>query len=200
LNSPRLLRVCRPALLILFVAILAAPARAQRGIFELDPAQSAVRFTLKTSLHTVHGTFEFKSGTVTMGPDAKLSGLLVADATSGQSGDKGRDSKMHKEILESQKFPEITFAPQKFDGHFDPHGESHLQVTGTFRLHGQDHELVAPVAVEVSDSQVTFDSAVTIPYIAWRLKNPSVFIIRASDMVQVSIHAVGRWHEAAANE
>jgi len=192
-----LLRLRRsPVLLIVFIAISSVPALAQQGVFELDPAQSTVHFTLKTSLHTVHGDFKFTNGMVTMRPDNKLSGLLTVDATSGESGDKGRDSKMHKQILESQQFPEITFAPKEFDGQFDAQPESHLRVKGNFRLHGEDHELIIPLSVHFSDSQMTLDAEFAIPYIAWGLKNPSVFIIRASDMVQVSVHAVGNWHAA----
>jgi hypothetical protein len=33
---------------------------------------------------------------------------------------------------------------------------------------------------------------ITIPYIKWGLKNPSTFILRASDKVEIDIHAVGQ--------
>src|SRR5580692_4863676 len=109
-----------------WVALLAlqlgVPAFAQQTALELDPARTAVHFTLKTSLHTVHGTFRLKSGKVSFDPaTGKLSGLLVVDATSGESGNSGRDSKMHREIIESQKYPEITFAPVEIEGPVEMH-------------------------------------------------------------------------------
>jgi len=177
---------------VLLALQLGIPAFAQQTALQLDPARTAVHFTLKTSLHTVHGTFQLKSGKVSFDPQTKkVSGLLVADATSGESGNSGRDSKMHKEILESQKYPEITFAPLEVQGDVPPQGDSQVQVKGTFRIHGQDHVIVIPVALHSAGAELTMDTDFSIPYLSWGLKNPSTFILRASDTVQLSIHAIG---------
>jgi polyisoprenoid-binding protein YceI len=186
------------------VALLAlrfvVPAFAQQGSLELDPARTAVHFTLKTSLHTVHGTFRLKSGKVTFDPlMRKASCLLVVDAASGDSGNSGRDAKMHREILESRKFSEITFAPLEIEGSVRMQDDSQVQVKGVFGLHGQDHEMTIPVDVRISGPDLTLDANFSIPYISWGLKNPSTFILRASDTVQLSVHAVGAWTRAAAN-
>jgi len=182
----------------LSVALLAlqfgASAFAQQTALELDPARTAVHFTLKTSLHTVHGTFQLKSGKVSFDPQTrKVSGLLVVDATSGESGNSGRDSKMHREIIESPKYPEITFAPLEVAGDVQQQGDSQAQVKGTFRIHGQDHEIVIPVAIHLAGAELTLDTDFSVPYLSWGLKNPSTFILRASDSVQLSIHASGHW-------
>lgn len=183
---------------LLCVALLALqfgiPGFAQQGTLELDPARTAVHFTLKTSLHTVHGTFRLKSGSVSFEPLAKkVSGMLVVDAASGESENSGRDSKMHKEILESQKYPEITFAPLEVEGDVQGQGESQVQVRGTFRLHGQDHEIVIPVTVQIAGAELTLNTDFSVPYLSWGLKNPSTFILRASDTVQLNIHGTGHW-------
>jgi len=176
---------------VLLALQLGIPAFAQQSALQLDPARTAVHFTLKTSLHTVHGTFQLKSGRVSFDPQTKkVSGLLVADATSGESGNSGRDSKMHKEILESQKYPEITFAPLEIEGDVPPQGDSQVQVKGTFRIHGQDHVIVIPVALHSAGTELTLDADFSIPYLSWGLKNPSTFILRASDTVQLSVHAL----------
>jgi polyisoprenoid-binding protein YceI len=186
--------------LTLLALQFAVPASAQQTSLELDPAQTAVHFTLKTSLHTVHGTFRLKSGKVTFDPlTGKVAGLLVVDATSGESGNSGRDAKMHKEILESRTYPEIAFAPLDAEGSVQPQGDSQVQVKGTFRLHGQDHEMMISVGVRISGSDLILDTNFSIPYLSWGLKNPSTFILRASDTVQVSVHAVGQWTPDAKN-
>jgi polyisoprenoid-binding protein YceI len=181
---------------VFLVALLAfhfvLPAFAQQAALELDPARTEIHFALKSSLHTVHGTFKLKSGKVSFDPQTgKVSGLIVADATTGESGNGGRDSKMHREIIESKKYPEITFAPHEVEGNVPAEGDSRVQVKGTFNLHGQDHEIVVPVDLRLSGSEVTLDANFVIPYIAWGLKNPSTFILRAGDTVQVSIHGLG---------
>ena len=183
--------------LTLSVALLALqfaiPAFAQQTTLELDPARTAVHFTLRTNLHTVHGTFRLKSGKVSFDPlTGKASGLLLVDAASGESGNGGRDAKMHKEVLESHTYPEITFAPLEVKGGIEMQGDSQVQVTGMFTLHGRDHEMVIPVDVRISGSELTLDANFGIPYISWGLKNPSTFILRASDTVQLSVHASGQ--------
>jgi polyisoprenoid-binding protein YceI len=196
-SAPRyLLNVC----VALLALQLGAPAFAQQSALELDAARTVVHFTLKTSLHTVHGTFQLKSGQVSFDPQTKkVSGLLVVDATSGESGNSGRDSKMHKEILESHKYREITFAPLEVEGNVPPQGDSQVQVKGTFRIHGQDHEIVIPVAIHSAGSELILDTDFSVPYLSWGLKNPSTFILRASDTVQLSIHASGHWVGDPAN-
>ena len=123
----------------------------------------------------------------------------MVDAPSGESENSGRDAKMHREILESQRYPEITFAPIEVEGSPAMQGDSQVRVKGTFRLHGQDHEIVIPVNMRISGSDLTLEANFSIPYISWGLKNPSTFILRASDTVQLSIHAAGEWMRVPAN-
>jgi polyisoprenoid-binding protein YceI len=182
------------------LAVVSVPAFAQQHTIEFLPTETAIHFSLKTSLHTVHGAFRLKSGNVTFDPSTgKLDGLVVVDAASGESGNSGRDSKMHKDILESQKYPEITFAPSDLQGDLQMQSDSQIQVRGTFHLHGSDHQILIPVTVHISGSDLTVDSNFDIPYISWGLKNPSTFILRASNTVQLNVHAVGKWMQIPAN-
>ena len=53
-----------------------------------------------------------KRGTLQLDPGAgTLTGEIVVDAKSGDTGSKMRDGKMHREVLESEQYPEITFRP-----------------------------------------------------------------------------------------
>ncbi len=154
--------------------------------------QTKVLFTLGDVLHTVHGTFRLKRGTIHL-DDAtgQASGELVVDATSGDSGSHGRDSKMHKEILESQKFPEIIFTPQRFKGTLTPTGKSHLDVDGQFTIHGEAHPMTLAIEADFGNG-ATADTSFDVPYVKWGMKNPSTFILRVSDKVNIDIHAVAR--------
>jgi len=160
---------------------------------QLDPSQAQVGFTLGDVLHTVHGMFKLKRGNIKFDPaTGQASGLVVVDATSGDSGGHARDRKMHKEILESAQYPEITFTPQHVQGQVAAQGASQVQVLGVFNLHGTDHPLTLTVQVHVAGNQVTADMHFTIPYVSWGLKNPSTFILRVNDNVDINIHAEGR--------
>ena len=84
--------------------------------FAVDAGQTKVEFSLGGTLHTVHGDFRLKRGTLSFDPQSgKASGELVVDATSGESGSAARDSRMHKNVLESQKYGEVSFVPDRVD-------------------------------------------------------------------------------------
>lgn len=175
------------------LVVLATAASAQTYVFQLQPQQSKVAFTLGDVLHTVHGTFQIKSGSMQFNTStATASGLIVVDATSGDSGSKARDHKMHKEILESEKYPEITFAPQHIRGQVLPEGKSQVTMDGMMTLHGQAHPMSVTVPVEVHAGNASADLSFLVPYVQWGLKNPSTFILKVNDKVNIDVHAVGR--------
>jgi polyisoprenoid-binding protein YceI len=168
-------------------------AHAQEVTLELDRAQTKIEFTLGATLHTVHGTFALKSGMIHFNPSTgSASGVVVVDAISGDSGNQGRDRKMHKEVLESQRYPEITFTPSKISGKVELPGDSNVQVDGILRLHGKDHPVTLTVPVQVKGNTLSARTHLVIPYIEWGLKNPSTFVLHVSEQVEIDITAVGK--------
>jgi polyisoprenoid-binding protein YceI len=144
-------------------------------------------------LHTVHGTFALKSGTIHVDPlTAVVSGLIVVDASSGNSDNHSRDRKMHQEILESPRYSEITFAPTKLSGKVELQGDSSVQVEGIFRLHGTDHPITLTLPVQTKGNTATAKTHFVIPYVDWGLKNPSTFLLHVVETVDIDITATGR--------
>lgn len=173
--------------------ILAPASLAQGSIVQLDPAQTKIEFSLSGNFHTVHGKFALKSSTIQFDPsNGKISGAIIVDATSGDSGNNARDKKMHREILESGKFPEIIFTPGQISGTVAADGASKVEVAGKFRLHGQDHDVTLPVDVTIDGRNLQIATHLEIPYVQWGLKNPSNFLLRVSDTVTIDIQATGR--------
>lgn len=172
--------------------ILSQRAVAQDTVLQLVPAKTAVNFTLGDVLHTVHGTFRLKSGTIHFDPSSgAASGDVVIDATSGDSGNRTRDNKMSKDILETQRYPTIEFLPKHVTGKVAPQGESQVQVEGTFRLHGSDHDLTLAFPIQVAGQQLSTSTHFEVPYEAWGLKNPSTLFLRVNNKVQIDITAAG---------
>jgi polyisoprenoid-binding protein YceI len=168
-----------------------AAAAAQEVALTVNASQSKVNYTLDTTLHTVHGTFALKRGTIRIEPDGKASGEIVADATSGESGDSGRDKKMHKDVLESAKYTEVVFRPDRVDGKFPPNGAVSVQMHGKFGLHGSEHEMTVPVKGEITGDRWHGTATLKIPYVDWGLKSPNSFILKADPVVEVELELAG---------
>jgi len=166
-------------------------AAAQDRALQLDPAQSSVQFTLGDVLHTVHGTFKVKQGILQIEPTGKMAGAIVVDAASGQSGSGMRDRKMNKEVLESARYPEISFRPDRIDGRVPSEGKSSVMVHGIFSIHGAGREITVPAQVEMATDHWTAKVHFTIPYAQWGMKNPSTLFLRVSDTVEIDLTAAG---------
>lgn len=166
-------------------------AVAQDTDFQLDPAQSSVKFTLGDVLHTVHGTFKVKQGALQLDGTGKLTGQIVVDAASGESGSGMRDRKMHKEVLESARYPDISFRPDRVEGNVPSQGKASVMVHGMFSIHGAYREITVPAQIETSGDRWTANIHFTIPYEKWGMKNPSTLFLRVSDSVEIDLSAAG---------
>lgn len=186
------LRWCLRLAVLALVFSASGYALAQQLAFHADPAQSHVDFTLGDVLHTVHGTFRLKDGTVQLDPaQGKASGAIVVDARSGDSGNDTRDHKMNKDILQSDRYPEFRFTLQSMEGSLSPTGTSQVKVSGILNVHGSDHPLTVTVPVQIDSNKVTTDVHFVIPYVQWGMKDPSTFILRVNKEVDIDVHLVG---------
>ena len=180
------------AALALFVLAGLTPSQAQEAVLNFDSSRTTVNFTLGDVLHTVHGNFVLKTGTVHFNPaTGAVSGELVIDAASGESGNKSRDGKMHREVLESARFTEVSFRPDRVDGKVERQGTSSAQVHGVFSIHGVDHELTLPAQIELAPDHWSLTTHFSVPYVLWGMKNPSTFVLRVSQTVEIDIRASG---------
>lgn len=177
------------ALLLAFVSTACAQ---QPLAYTLDPATTAVHWTLDTNTHTVHGTFKLKSGTLQIdAATGAAAGQIVVDAASGESGDSTRDKRMNNVVLESQKFPAITF---RFTHIASPAAALRdggtVTASGIFTLHGQDHPIDLTVELAPKAGTIALRTHFTIPFVAWGLKDPSVLLFRTDKQVTLDIDAI----------
>jgi polyisoprenoid-binding protein YceI len=186
-----------PVRYVLFslVALLAAalPARADDVVLELDPALSTVHFTLGAFLHTVHGTFRIKSGSVRFDPAAgKAEGKIDVDLTTGSTGNGERDGVMRERVLEVGRFPDAVFTVDSVTGTFNPKATSTLDLRGLLTIHGDAHPFTFQTTVQPKGGQLEAVSHSSVPYVQWGMKNPSTFLLHVGDRVDVDVHAIAR--------
>jgi polyisoprenoid-binding protein YceI len=168
------------------------PATASEVTLSVDPAESKLHYTVDSSLHTVRGTFNIKRGSMTVDPaGGKASGEIVVYATSGDSGNSSRDERMHKEILETKKYPEATFRPTQVDGVVTLAGAFDVKVHGIINLHGQEHEIVSAVHAEMAADHWKGTAKFDVPYIQWGIKDPSNWLLKVKPVVNVELEMVG---------
>jgi polyisoprenoid-binding protein YceI len=185
----KLMRLFVPLWVSAVLLAAADTVPAQPKSFAIDPARTKVEFTLGSLLHTVHGDFHLKRGTLSFDPrTGKASGEIVVDAASGESGSEGRDKRMHAAILEIAKYPDITFRPDRVDGNVAAEGKSEVQLHGMFAIHGVEHEILLPITVDAAGGQYNVIGIFQVPYVKWGMKNPSTLMLRVDDKVEIVIH------------
>jgi polyisoprenoid-binding protein YceI len=176
----------------LAAALLAPALGAEEVTVDLDAAATKIAFVLTDVLHTVHGNFQLKQGHISVDPAAgAIRGDIIVNAASGESGSAARDRRMTKEILEAQRYPEIRFTPTRFAGSLSLSNASTVQVTGSFLIHGQAHEITIPMQVQMFPGKITATGKFIVPYVQWGMKNPSNFILKVNDKVEIHLSAVG---------
>ncbi len=167
-------------------------AAAQESVLHCDAAQTKASIVLQGNLHTVHGTFAFKRGELHFDPATNaIGGEIVFDAASGKTANDSRDKKMNKDVLESDRYPEITFRPSHVDGKVFAQGVSTVQVKGMFGIHGSEHEITVPAEVKFDGDRWSASAHFPVPYAKWGMKNPSFLFFKVEDSVTVELSAGG---------
>ena len=175
--------------------------QAQEMQLRCDPSKSQANWTLTDPLHTVKGDFQLKSCDIRYEASTrKAGGEIVFDATSGESGNRARDHKMQKEVLESAKYPEIRFRLDRAEGVLVTPGDSTLQVHGMFGIHGAEHEMTIPVELKLDGRQWTATAKFAVPYVKWGMKNPSLLFLHVGDSVDIDFRGAGDVAAATAAE
>ncbi len=187
-----MIKIAARTLLVSLTFSFTSIAFAQRQNFKINPSLSTVAFTLTSNDDTTKGTFQVEKGAVAFDPaSAQISGLVVVSAASGNSGNAARDKRMLKGVLQASRFARITFAPQSYTGTMAPAGDSNLQVTGVFTLHGTPHTITVPMLIHIQGNQCTATSTFKIPYVQWGLKDPSWFVFRVAKDVAIKLTLTG---------
>jgi polyisoprenoid-binding protein YceI len=182
------MKMYAPALFLAIPLAIAPAALAQHQVFVVNSDTSQVAFALAGTGHHVQGTFHVQSGTIDFNPGAqKVSGSVVVAAGSGNSGEPSRDKKMNSDVLDTAHFTEVTFVLSSYSGTIAPSGDSTIQVSGIFTLHGTPHDLTVPMQIHIDGASLTTKGHFTVPYVKWGLKDPSIFVLKVAKEVDIDL-------------
>jgi polyisoprenoid-binding protein YceI len=159
---------------------------------DFDPTLTKISWSLVGNVHTSHGTFQLKEGHVRVDPaSGNASGELVVEAESGDSGNGARDKRMKKEILETDKYPEIQFKITKLEGAVSGDTAANVRVFGQFSIHGASHNISIPLTVTIKGAEFSGSGKFVVPFVDWGMKDPSNFLFKVDKTVEVQLVASG---------
>jgi len=171
---------------------IAAPARAAEQVLRLDAAATRIGFTLDATMHAAKGTLPLREGEIGLDlATGTAHGRLVFDATRADTGHEARDRKMHEEVLESARYPEIVYTVSAAKADFATDGTGTVTLQGILAIHGADHPCTVTGRVRRKGDDVVAEGDLVIPYVAWGMRDPSVFLLRVAKEVVVHFTAVG---------
>ena len=183
----------KPVAVLALAVILPSAALAQHQTFVINPDAGEVKMTLKTTRELVQGTFHVQSGSIEFDRSTpRMSGSVIVLASSGKTGNGGRDKKMNNDILEVKQHATVSFEPTSYAGAIAPSGDSTIQVTGTFTLLGVPHQVTIPIVVHLEGTTAAAKAHFVVPYIQWGLKDPSFLFWKADKDVAIDLVLTGR--------
>ena len=179
----------------LYTALLAlfAPAFAQaQSTFEILPSKSSVTFTISTTFNEIEGKAKSFKGSLSIPDAAKdlatgTTATITVDTKSMETGNKGRDKDMHKDVLESEKHPEIKIAIKKITA--DPALYTY-KVTADISMHGVTKSVdfkTSALSFAGADGKLSLSISgkVKINMSDWGMTPPSIVVNKVSPEIVV---------------
>ncbi len=170
----------------------AAGATAATQTLTLDPVATKIEFVLGATLHSADGTIRLEQGRVEFDPDVgAASGEIVIDAKSAETGLASRDHNMHADVLESARFPRMTFRPNRLEVARRDATSADVTLHGVLSMHGQEHALALPAKLFAHDGRISIEIAFDLPYVDWGVRDYSNLVLRVDRFVHVKVHGEG---------
>ena len=114
------------------------------------------------------------------------------DAKTAQTGLSSRDANMHRDVLESEKFPTISFRAERLDVGRRDATSADVTLVGSLVLHGETRPLAIPAKLVARDpAHVGISAGFRVPYVDWNMVDYSTFVLRVDRFVDVTLDAEG---------
>ena len=80
-------------------------------------------------------------------------------------------------VLQAAGRPEVTFDPRHRDGHLDDNGNFQAKLEGVLTLQGAGHDAVIETQRRLDGDRLIATGHLSISYVKWGLKDPSVLFL-----------------------
>ncbi|HWP56790.1 MAG TPA: YceI family protein [Candidatus Acidoferrales bacterium] len=158
----------------------------------MEPEATKIRFVLQATLHEVAGSARLTEGKIRFDLErGSAAGVVRVDARSATTGIGMRDRRMHAQVLESERFPEIRFVAERVRGLGGGSPKRSGAVEGRISIHGVERPLALPIEAAVDEKRACLRSRFVIPYVEWGMKDVSTFMLWVGKTVEVRVDACG---------
>jgi polyisoprenoid-binding protein YceI len=173
----------RAAVVSASLSLLTHAADVAPRSLRIDPARSALSFTIHRPGETIDGTAAEFSGEVVFDPERpdRSAVRLRVTAASLSTGNGLRDRKMRKTHLEVESFSGIVFESTSIR----LSGERRALVNGTLSLHGVERAILFPATIRYDTGSLTAegelelklsDHGIPIPRFLWMVLDDAVTV------------------------
>jgi polyisoprenoid-binding protein YceI len=173
-------------------SLLVAAALPANGSFQVDPAASAVRYTVVHKLHRVEGTAGDLEARAVVKDDGQVLAMVRLPVTSLRSGDANRDEHM-LEVLEAGKFPFVVLKGVARLGASREIPAEPVPMQVQLQVHGVDTAQTVPLELKLQpDGTVRVRGAFVISLDAHRVQRPSLLFVKIDDDCRVAFDLLMR--------
>jgi polyisoprenoid-binding protein YceI len=170
-----------------------ASAHAAPQELRFEPGATTIRFTLGATLHTAEGSLKLERGALRFDPDTgSAEGEVVIDATSADTGFAKRDENMHRDVLESARYPRIVFRAEGLEVLRRDAESAEIRLLGQLEMHGTSRPFAIPAKLEARGDRIGIASSFRVDYVDWGIVDYSTFLLRVDRFVDVTVEAEGR--------
>jgi polyisoprenoid-binding protein YceI len=189
----RSIRLAASTGLAMALVVHAPSAGAAPQRLTLDPDGTAISFTLGATLHSVEGDLRLAGGEIHFDPETgAAAGELVVDATSARTGIDLRDRNMHRNVLESERYPRIVFRAERLRVVERQAQGGRVELEGVLDMHGKQRPFVLPARLSATGDRVAIETRFRVPYVDWGMRDESTLLLRVDRYVDVTVRAEGR--------
>jgi len=172
-----------------------AAAPAGPATLTIDPARSALTFSISRPGETIDGATREFGGEVVLDPSDLSRGssvVLRVKAATLATGNRLRDRKMRGSHLEVDRFPEIVFRStsiQAGDGR-PAAGTRKVLVEGALSLHGFERTVLVPAVIRYDNGTLTAEGSVDLTYSDYGIPIPRFLWLVMDDDIKVRFRFV----------
>ena len=177
---------------VLWAVVLVAAVLPSNGAFTVDPAASALRFTVVHKLHRVEGNASSMEGKAIVKDDGTVLAMVRVPVASLHTGVGNRDEHM-LEALEAGKFPFVVLKGLARLGAERQVPAGPVTLDGEVDLHGVKTTAAIPLSLQLQpDGSVRARGSFDVSLDAHGVQRPSLLFVKIEDACHIEFDLVLR--------